>query len=75
MTIPDLTQFSDEQLDEISRAIVAEQERRQDLVFIPRQIKVLRARYVERGGDPAALEPGATPEPEAEPDPEPDAAA
>lgn len=52
----DLTKFSDEELDQHRRDVLAEQERREALETIPQQIAELKAKYVEGGGDPANLE-------------------
>lgn len=48
----DLTQLTDEQLDEHRRAVLMEQERRANLAAIPEQINALRDKYLAAGGDP-----------------------
>lgn len=52
----DLTTLSDADLAAHLNAVLAEQERRQALATIPTAIADLRAKYLEGGGDPAALE-------------------
>lgn len=52
----DLTQLSDDELDEHRRDVLAEIERRENLARIPDQINELRTKYVEGGGDPDYLE-------------------
>lgn len=51
----DLKQLSDEELDQHRRDVLAEQECREALVTIPTQIRELKDKYVEHGGDPANL--------------------
>lgn len=51
MALPDLTQYTDEEFEELSQAVLIEGERRRDIANIPGQIEALRARYVEQGGD------------------------
>ena len=51
----DLNQLADEELDQLRRDVLAEQERRENLERIPEQIAELKAKYVEGGGDPAKL--------------------
>ncbi|MGX9349393.1 hypothetical protein [Microbacterium sp. KNMS] len=51
----DLTTLTDTELDELRIAVQTERERREALATIPGQIIDLAARYVDGGGDPAAL--------------------
>ena len=51
----DLTTLDSEELDQLRRDVLAEQERRENLARIPAQIEVLREKYVAGGGDPADL--------------------
>lgn len=51
----DLTQLTDDELDEHRRAVIAEQERRQALANIPEQIADLTEKYAELGGNPDNL--------------------
>ena len=53
----DLTKLSDEDLDQLRRDTLAEQERRENLARIPDQITELKTKYVELGGNPADLDP------------------
>lgn len=56
MTIlPDLTTCTGDELEATRLAVLAEQERRQRLAEIPQQITALAERYVQDGGDPAAI--------------------
>jgi hypothetical protein len=52
----DLTKLSDDELDQLRRDVLAEQERRENLARIPHQITELRDKYVELGGDPEQLD-------------------
>jgi len=52
----DLTQLSDEELDQHRRDVLAEQERRENLERIPDQITELKHKYAELGGDPNQLD-------------------
>ena len=52
----DLTKLSDEELDQLRRDVLQEQDRRENLARIPDQITELKAKYVEGGGDPEDLE-------------------
>lgn len=52
----DLTKLTDEELDQLRRDTLAEQERREALETIPQQIAELKQKYVEGGGDPEDLE-------------------
>ena len=47
--------WSDDALDEHRRAIIAEQERRANLVAIPEQIAAMAKTYRDGGGDEQAL--------------------
>lgn len=51
----DFTTLTDQQLDEYRVAVLAEQERRDNLAQIPDQISELREKYVAGGGDPGDL--------------------
>lgn len=57
MALPDLTKYDDARLVALYEALCLEQERRRDLENIPGQIASLRSRYIDGGGDPAALDP------------------
>lgn len=52
----DLEALSDSDLDELSREITIEQDRRRVLTSIPTRITELRDKYIEVGGNPANLE-------------------
>lgn len=47
----DLTQFTDEELRNHLNAVIAEQERRRRLEFVPGQFAAMAAQYVADGGD------------------------
>ena len=49
-------ELSDEELDNLRRQVLVEQERRQTRDTIPAQIADLTQRYIDAGGDPADLE-------------------
>lgn len=51
----DLSTLADDDLDEMRKRILAEQERRTNLASIPAQIEELRDKYVSGGGDPGDL--------------------
>ena len=51
----DLTNLSDDGLDQLRRDVLTEQERRANLAQIPDQIAELREKYVAGGGDPGDL--------------------
>ena len=53
----DLKTLSDEELDQHRRDVLAEQERRENLARIPEQIRELKDKYTELGGNPADLDP------------------
>ena len=55
MTLPDLTAYSDEDLDDLRVAVVNEIERRANLATIPATIQQLASKFIEGGGDPAEL--------------------
>lgn len=50
-----LTTFTDDDLDQLRRDVLVEQERRSKLAAIPDQITALRDEYLAAGGDPALL--------------------
>ena len=52
----DLKNMSSQELQDLRTAVIAEQERRENLERIPDQITELKTRYVELGGDPTNLE-------------------
>lgn len=56
MPMPDLTQYTDEEFEQLAQAVLVEQENRRARAAIPGQIETLRAKFVEVGGDPADLE-------------------
>lgn len=51
----DLTTLTDDELDEHRRAVLAEQERRENLARIPEQVADLARTYTAGGGDPDDL--------------------
>lgn len=51
----DLTTLTDDELDEHRRAVLAEQERRENLARIPEQVAELARTYAAGGGDPDDL--------------------
>ena len=51
----DLKKLSDEELDQLRRDVLTEQERRENLARIPAQIEELKQKYVEGGGNPKDL--------------------
>ena len=51
----DLKKLTDQQLDDHRRDVLQELERRENLALIPDQIRELRHKYVEGGGDPKDL--------------------
>lgn len=51
----DLTTLTDEELDLHRRAVLAEQERRENLARIPEQVAELARTYAAGGGDPDDL--------------------
>ena len=58
----DLTTLTDEQLDDHRRAVLIEQERRENLAAIPEQIKELAEKFRDGGGDEDTLQDALTPE-------------
>ena len=58
----DLRTLTDEELDDLRRAVQIEQERRENLAAIPDQVAALAKVYREGGGDEAALVGALTPE-------------
>lgn len=58
----DLRALSDEQLDQLRRDVAIERERRDNLEEIPDQMRELSRKYVDGGGDPAALADAITPD-------------
>ena len=61
----DLKSLTDDDLDELRRAVLAEQERRANLAAIPEQIAAMAQVYRDGGGDEQALTDALTPEQEA----------
>ena len=55
-TLPNIESYDDEKLDALAQAVLVEQERRRDLATIPGQVAALRAKFLNGGGDPAALD-------------------
>lgn len=51
----DLTTMTDDELDDLRRAVLNEQERRANLAAIPAQIADLAGKYRDGGGDEQAL--------------------
>lgn len=51
----DLNRLSDDELNQLRRDVLAEQERRTKVAGIPDQIAALRGEYLAAGGDPADL--------------------
>lgn len=51
----DLRTLSDDDLDQMRRDVLAEQERRSKIAAIPEQITALRGQYLAAGGDPTDL--------------------
>lgn len=51
----DLRALTDEELDNLRRAVLTEQERRANLASIPATVAELARTYTAGGGDPAAL--------------------
>lgn len=60
--MPDLTTYTDEDLDQLRLDVLNERERRDRLASIPAQVTALATRYVEDGGDPADLTAALHPE-------------
>lgn len=58
----DLTTLTDEQLDDHRRAVLVEQERRDNLARIPEEIAAMAAKFREGGGDEQALADALTPD-------------
>lgn len=58
----DLTALTDDQLDDHRRAVLTEQERRENLAAIPEQIEALAKVFRDGGGDERALTDALTPE-------------
>lgn len=56
-----LTELTDEQLDQLRTDVLNEQERRANLTTIPQTIADLATKYVAGGGDPADLNAAITP--------------
>ena len=52
-----LNELPDEELDNLRRQVLIEEERRQARDQIPAQIADLTARFIDAGGDPADLPP------------------
>ena len=50
-----LTELSDDDLDDLRVEVLTEEERRQSRDQIPAQIADLTARFIDAGGDPADL--------------------
>ena len=50
-----LTTLTDDELDQLRRQVLIEQERRKARDQIPAQIADLKERYIDAGGDPADL--------------------
>lgn len=57
-----LRDLSDEDLDQLRRDVLIEQERRANLAAIPEQIAMLAQTYRDGGGDEQALTDALTPE-------------
>lgn len=51
------TTLTDQQLADHLNAVLAEQERRQDLATIPQTIQALTTKFVDGGGNPEELKP------------------
>lgn len=60
----DYRDCDDETLDEHRRAVLAEQQRRENLAQIPEQVRVLAQAYRDGGGDEQALTDALTPKQE-----------
>lgn len=58
----DLKTLSDDDLDQLRRDVLVEQERRANLAAIPEQIAAMAKTYREGGGDEQALTDALTPE-------------
>ena len=58
----DLKSLTDDELDGLRRAVLAEQERRANLAAIPEQIEQLAKVYRDGGGDEQVLADALTPE-------------
>lgn len=58
----DLTNLSDEDLDQLRRDVLNEQERRANLEAIPEQVAALAKVYRDGGGDETVLQDALTPE-------------
>ena len=58
----DLTTMTDDELDDLRRDVLNEQERRANLAQIPAQIADLAEKYRHGGGDEQALADALTPE-------------
>lgn len=50
-----LATFTDDEITLLDQALMAEKERRQNLVNIPTQMAILRQKFIDGGGDPADL--------------------
>lgn len=75
MALPDLTDYTPEELRDLLNAVINEQERRQRLELMPGQIAAMAQQFVDGGGDRAALveavsQPVAAPEGETSGDPQ-----
>jgi hypothetical protein len=57
MALPLIENYDDEKLNQLLVAVLVETERRKNLATIPSQIADLKAKFIDGGGDPAALEP------------------
>ena len=57
-----LRTLTDDELDDLRRAVATEQERRANLAAIPDQIRDLAGKYREGGGDEDTLRDALTPE-------------
>lgn len=55
ITLPDLTTYTDDDLDALRAAMDAETTRRVHLATIPTQVTALAAQYVQSGGDKTEL--------------------
>lgn len=58
----DLKTLTDDELDDLRRGILIEQERRENLAAIPEQIKELAGKFRDGGGDEQELTDALTPE-------------
>lgn len=57
MALPDLVDYTDDELNELETQVLIELERRRDLANIPAQMQQLRQKFLDGGGDPVDLEP------------------